>query len=135
MSSYFVDTTPASGKDAETKMTAEFVVNHLWQSSCFALLAGLLAFALRKSPPKVRYWIWLSASLKFLTPLALLVSLGSMVPRPAQRPVPVLAGTFAQIAEPFTPPSYSTVPAHTSKDWTPVAICVVWALGFLWQSR
>ena len=56
-------------------MTIEFPINHLWQSSWFALLAGLLAIVLRKSPPKVRYWIWLSASLKFLVPLVLLVNL------------------------------------------------------------
>ena len=30
-----------------------FIINHLWQSSCFALVAGLLAFALRKHSPKV----------------------------------------------------------------------------------
>jgi len=63
-------------------MTTPFIVNHLWQSSCFALLAGLQAFVLRKNSPKVRYWVWLSASLKFLIPFALLVSVGGVVPRP-----------------------------------------------------
>jgi hypothetical protein len=38
-------------------MTTQFIVNHLWQSSCFRLLAGLLAFLLRKNSPKVRYWV------------------------------------------------------------------------------
>jgi bla regulator protein BlaR1 len=104
-------------------MTAEFVVNHLWQSSCFVLLQALVAFALRKSPPKVRYWIWLSASLKFLAPLTLLVSLGSMVPRSAPRavavvaPAPALQGTILQAMEPFTPAFYSTVPAHARMIW------------------
>ena len=70
-------------------MTSQFIINHLWQSSCFALLAGLLAFVPRKNSPKVRYWVWLSASLKFLVPFALLVSLGSVVPRPARHPVSV----------------------------------------------
>jgi hypothetical protein len=46
-------------------MTTQFIINHLWQSSCFVLVAGLLAFGLRKNSPKVRYWVWLSASLKF----------------------------------------------------------------------
>ena len=120
-------------------MTTEFIIAHLWQSSCFALLAGLLAFALRKSPPRVRYWIWLSASLKFLVPLALLISLGSMIPRPAQRvvvveaPVPISQPTFVQISEPFTPTSDSTAPvqAPTPTNWAPVAIGIVWALGFI----
>jgi hypothetical protein len=30
-------------------MTTSFIINHLWQSSCFALLAGLLAVVLRKN--------------------------------------------------------------------------------------
>lgn len=72
-------------------MTPESIVNHLWQSSCFALLAGLLAFALRKNSPKVRYWVWLSASLKFLVPFALLVSVGSVVPRPSRQAASVPA--------------------------------------------
>jgi len=118
-------------------MTAEFIVNHLWQSSCFVLLAGLLAVALRKSPPKVRYWVWLSASLKFLAPLALLMSLGSMLPQPARRvpwatdPVPFIPNAVVQIAEPFTPTSYSAVPAHAPMHWLLVAIGIIWAIGFL----
>jgi len=118
-------------------MTAEFIVNHLWQSSCFVLLAGLLAMALRNGPPKVRYWIWLTASLKFLAPLALLVSLGSMVPRPAQRaswatdPVPFIPNALVQIAEPFTPSFYSAVPVHAPTHWLLPVIGIVWAFGFL----
>jgi hypothetical protein len=83
-------------------MTTTFIINHLWQSSCFALLAGLLAFVLRKNSPKIRYWVWLSASLKFLMPFALLVSLGSVVPQLARHaasvPVPVFPNTPVQIA-------------------------------------
>jgi bla regulator protein BlaR1 len=116
-------------------MTTPFIVNHLWQSSCFALLAGLLAFVLRQNSPKVRYWVWLSASLKFLMPFALLVSLGSVVPRPTPHPVsiaaPVFPNTLVQIAEPLSPTVKATVPAHTPLQWAPVVIGVVWALGFL----
>jgi len=115
-------------------MTTPFIVNHLWQSSCFALLAGLLAFVLRKNSPKIRYWVWLSASLKFLIPFALLVTLGSVVPRPARDQVsvaaPVFPNTIVQIAQPFPTASSPTVPARTPLDWVPVAIGVVWALGF-----
>jgi bla regulator protein BlaR1 len=116
-------------------MTTSFIINHLWQSSCFALLAGLLTFVLRKNSPKVRYWVWLSASLKFLIPFALLVSLGGVVPRPTRRPMsdaaPVFPNALVQIAQPFSPTLKPTVSAHTQLDWAPVAIGVVWALGFL----
>jgi hypothetical protein len=53
------------------------LTNHLWQSTAFALLAGLLAVALRKNRAQVRYGLWLSASLKFLLPFSLLIGLGS----------------------------------------------------------
>ncbi len=116
-------------------MTTPFIINHLWQSSCYALLAGLLALVLRKNSPKVRYWVWLSASLKFLMPFALLVSLGSVVPRPVSHtvsvPAPIVPATFVQIAEPFSAALKATVPSQAPLDWVPVAIGAVWALGFL----
>jgi bla regulator protein blaR1 len=116
-------------------MTTEFIVNHVWQSSCFVLLAAVLALVLRKNSPKVRYWVWLSASLKFLVPLALLVNLGSAIPWPARRAVSVAApafpNTLVQIAEPFSPASYSTGPAQAPTHWAPVAIGIIWALGFV----
>jgi bla regulator protein blaR1 len=115
-------------------MTSRFIINHLWQSSCFVLLAGLLAFVLRKNSPKVRYWIWLSASLKFLVPLTLLVSLGSVLPRPAPQaasiPAPVFQSALFQLAEPLSPASPFTVSTHAPIPWVPVAIGIAWALGF-----
>jgi uncharacterized protein (TIGR03435 family) len=116
-------------------MTTQFVVNHLWQSSCFVLLAALLAFLLRSNSPKIRYWVWLSASLKFLIPFALLVSLGSVVPRPARRsvslPAPVFPTAVIEVAEPFSPAHDAIVPVHSSSGWGAVAIGAVWSLGFL----
>jgi bla regulator protein BlaR1 len=116
-------------------MTAPFLVNHLWQSSCFAIVAGLLAALLRRNSPKVRYWVWLSASLKFLLPFALLVSLGSVVPsrdpHPVSVPAPVVPHSVMQIAEPLTPPVRATAPAHAARDWRSVTLGIVWALGFL----
>jgi uncharacterized protein (TIGR03435 family) len=111
------------------------IVNHLWQSSCVALLTGLLAFMLRGNSPKVRYWIWLSASLKFLLPFTLLASLGSLIPHPVQQPVsvtaPVFTDTLIQFAEPFSPDLQAAVPAHVSSHWAPIVIGIVWAIGFL----
>ena len=51
--------------------------NHLWQSTLFALAAGLLTLTLRKRHARARYWLWLAASVKFLIPFAFLVDLGS----------------------------------------------------------
>jgi bla regulator protein blaR1 len=56
---------------------AQGLANHLWQSTGFAIAAGLLTLMLRKNHARVRYWLWLAASLKFLIPFSLLVTLGS----------------------------------------------------------
>ena len=53
------------------------LTTHLWQSTLFAVVAGLLTVAFRKNRAKVRYGLWLSASLKFFVPFALLMRLGS----------------------------------------------------------
>ena len=51
--------------------------NHLWQSTLFVVAAGLLTLILRKNHARARYWLWLAASVKFLIPFSLLVSIGS----------------------------------------------------------
>jgi hypothetical protein len=38
------------------------MANHLWQSSFFAGVAGLLTLALRKNSARVRHWVWVAAS-------------------------------------------------------------------------
>jgi bla regulator protein blaR1 len=53
------------------------LANHLWQSTLFAAMIGLLTLILRKCHARVRYWLWLVASVKFLIPFSLLVALGS----------------------------------------------------------
>jgi bla regulator protein BlaR1 len=119
-------------------MTTQFIINHLWQSSCFVVLAAVLALLLRKNSAKVRHWLWLSASLKFLLPLVALVRLGSKIPWPTQGPVsipaPVFTNTLAQIAEPLAPHSYaaySAVLPPAPMHWVPIALGMVWALGFV----
>ena len=57
--------------------TAPALGNHLWQSSLFALAAGVLAWTLRGSQARARYWLWLAASVKFLLPFSALVAIGS----------------------------------------------------------
>jgi len=35
--------------------------NHLWQSTLFAIAAGLFTLFLRKNQARARYWLWLAA--------------------------------------------------------------------------
>ena len=53
------------------------IVEHLWQSTLFAAAVALLALALRRNQPRIRYWLWLAASAKFLVPFAMLADLGN----------------------------------------------------------
>jgi bla regulator protein blaR1 len=55
-----------------------YTLNHVWQSTLFAVLAFLITLTLlRKNRAQVRYAVWLAASVKFLVPFAILVTLGS----------------------------------------------------------
>jgi bla regulator protein BlaR1 len=79
------------------------IANHLWQSTLFAGIAGLLTLLLRKNRAHARYCLWLAASAKFLVPFSLLMLVGGLVGRhsavlPAPTRVPVLA---EMVNEPF----------------------------------
>jgi uncharacterized membrane protein YphA (DoxX/SURF4 family) len=51
--------------------------NHLWQSTLFAVTAGLLTLILRRNHAQARFWLWLVASVKFLIPFSLLIGLAA----------------------------------------------------------
>lgn len=50
------------------------VLNHLWQSTFCFLLAWVLAWRLRHTPPNYRWLIWSLTALKFAVPTALLLA-------------------------------------------------------------
>lgn len=49
------------------------LANHLWQATLFSALALAAAALLRRAPAGVRYYVWLTALIKFALPSALLV--------------------------------------------------------------
>src|SRR6185437_7667534 len=125
---------------------APAVADHLWQSTLFAAAAGLLTLALRKNSARVRYSLWLAASLKFLIPFSLLVAVGSQFSwrhfSAASAGGTVLIQEFGQ---PFTQTSSlarAAVPiaASTSQiHWLPMLLAI-WLCGFvvvvaLWVAR
>jgi uncharacterized protein (TIGR03435 family) len=55
------------------------LANHLWQSTLVALALGVVAIALRSHRASFRHTLWLAASLKFLLPFSVLVSLGNLI--------------------------------------------------------
>lgn len=118
------------------------LTNHLWQSTAFALVAGLLAVALRKNRAQVRYGLWLSASLKLLLPFSLLIGLGSRLEwAPADNSFAAQIATSSisyameQITQPFPDVWSAAWSAPKTESWNiadrvPLILFGVWACGF-----
>jgi bla regulator protein BlaR1 len=107
--------------------------NDLWQSTWFAIAVGLLTMVFRKNRAQVRYWLGLSASIKFLLPFSMLMSLGSHLNwAPTARKISAPAAWFAmtQISGPFPVSSQPALPMRGSTDWISILVAEVWACGF-----
>src|SRR6267142_3316831 len=106
------------------------LANHLWQSTFFAAVAGLLALALRQNRAQMRYWIWLAASLKFLIPFSLLVYAGTQFAwRAVPAVVPPLSSAIGQITEPFAMlpmPSMATPATRSAVPLISALLIAVW---------
>src|SRR5215471_6114704 len=110
------------------------MINHLWQSTLFALAAAAAAVALRRKHAQARYWIWVGASAKFLVPLAFFAMLASRVhiagsAAPTAQPV---TQAIAKVSEPFPDTIPFTGEAQTKPN-VPVSwwLTGIWACGLL----
>src|SRR5580700_5262265 len=100
------------------------ILNHLLQSTLFAAAVGVANTTLRRNSPRLRYWLWLGASLKFLVPFSWLVAIGATIQMPPDTPS-FHAVTVRQISTAFAPVSVFPAPvAHTSFRW-PLALAAV----------
>jgi uncharacterized protein (TIGR03435 family) len=111
---------------------APAIANHLWQSTLFAVAVALLTLTLRKSQARVRYGIWLLASLKFLVPFALLVSLGGHLasPHAAVKTPAVLYSVVEEVGQPFPPANAPAIaPAGNLNTLLPDALAITWFCG------
>jgi bla regulator protein blaR1 len=115
------------------------VGNHLWQSTLFAAVAAMLTLALRKNQARVRYRLWLAASVKFLIPFSLLISLGGHLARPRSS-VSAENGLYSvaeELSQPFTRTAAAVVvPAARAAraDLLPLlrgVLMIVWLCGFV----
>jgi uncharacterized protein (TIGR03435 family) len=104
------------------------LANHLWQSTLFAVVAIALNFLLRRHRAQTRYWIWLAASLKFLLPFSLLVSLGSQFEGRLSPPrsAPVI---IRQASEPFLPVSTLPIPDTPKASLVTPLLQTAWIAG------
>ncbi len=111
------------------------VGDHLWQSTFFTAIAGLLTLAFRNHRAQVRNALWLAASLKFLIPFAALVAIGSRLgwrsaPAPlAPAPLVIDMDTMSQ---PFSRLAAATPPAVVSHGMAfaiPILLFAIWLCG------
>ncbi|MGC9945957.1 MAG: M56 and DUF3738 domain-containing protein [Bryobacteraceae bacterium] len=113
------------------------LANHLWQSTVFAGIAGLLALALRNNHARTRYRLWLIASVKFLVPFSLLAAVGSRLAwlNTGSVAPPQLSVVVEQFSQPFPQPpgsaaAASGVLAHHA-SLLPSILLAIWLCGLL----
>jgi uncharacterized protein (TIGR03435 family) len=108
------------------------LLNHLWQSSLFAILTVLLTLALRRYSARTRYWLWFAASVKFLIPFSLLVDAGSRIEW-RNAPATVQPAVSVSMEQVFSAPvvilASPEVARHETSYW-PFAFNIVWLCGF-----
>lgn len=110
---------------------AGLLANHLWQSTLFAAAVACVAFELRRNEAKTRYWLWLAASVKFLVPFSLLVTLGTRVDMPSG-PQTVTLAAAEQVSAAFEPAVHVFVDSpQPNAPWWPQALAALWAAGAL----
>ena len=116
-------------------MTALFL-NHVWQSTLFAGVIAILALALRHNRARLRYGLWLAASVKFLVPFAMLAAAGGLLewqqaPAPLRSVVasPGVRDFSAPFAELWLDPA-TMVTAAAQPQWIAPILFTVWACGF-----
>jgi hypothetical protein len=91
----------------------ELAGNHLWQSTLFLAVAGVVTLALRNNRAEVRSWVWLAASVKFLIPFAALVAIGGEFGwRPSSSIVqPDITLVIDTMSQPFSRPELRSAAA------------------------
>jgi len=109
------------------------LLDHLWQSSLFALAAWILTLCLSKNSARVRHGIWLAASVKFLIPFSLLATVGDRL-----RPVATSDGVWAlttiggnEITAALVSPARFALPADDSNVTWLGLVGIAWFCGFV----
>jgi beta-lactamase regulating signal transducer with metallopeptidase domain len=112
------------------------ILEHLWQSTLCAGVAGLLAIALRRSSAGTRHAIWLAASLKFLVPLSLFVAAGAYLAAGTASVTTsrvTMAIRWLDQSQPFWTIDVTRVPSGTIAlalaQVDPLALILIWAAG------
>jgi uncharacterized protein (TIGR03435 family) len=111
--------------------------NHVWQSTLFAGVIAILALAVRRNRARLRYVLWLAASVKFLVPFATLAAAGGLVEW-QQAPAPIRSIVAAPAVRDFNAPfallsldpAAGVAPADRHA-WIAAVLFTVWVCGVM----
>jgi bla regulator protein blaR1 len=110
------------------------VADHLWQSTLFAGIAWLGTLALGSNRARVRHWLWLAASCKFLIPFSVLIALGGQLAWRTAASITQsgVSVVIAEASQPFSPPADAvrlTPPVSPSRNLFPAVLAAIWICG------
>jgi beta-lactamase regulating signal transducer with metallopeptidase domain len=135
-------------KRLELRLRIADVIDHIWQSTLFAIAVGLLTLGFRRNRARVRFALWFAASVKFLVPFSAIVGLGSWIEPGALAVLgrfnpfgasgsfvglPLIGGIGQSLARTATTalwPSTITISEVTSA-WLSLSLIGVWTVGFI----
>jgi len=108
------------------------MIAHLWQSTLVIGVVWLATLALQANRARVRYWLWTTASVKFLVPFSWLVALGAQFEWRTAPAITQPAATFVmeQVLAPPVLAAASYTPATQPTAVWPWVLASVWAVGF-----
>jgi bla regulator protein BlaR1 len=110
------------------------IANHLWQSTVFAGVAGLLVLTLTRHRAQLRHALWLAASVKFLVPLGALVTLGRHIGWPSSiRVQPDMTLVLDAMNQPFWRPALGVAVATSPATAFPGVTALLFVLLAIWS--
>ena len=106
------------------------LADHLWQSTLFVASVWIVALALRRHGARVRYWLWVAASVKFALPFSWLIDLGAQVEWRAAPAIARPAAAFV-MEEILAAPLLAAAAAPVQPDTTagPWVLSGAWLAG------
>ncbi len=122
---------------------SQALIEHLWQSTWFAVAAALATRALRNHAARIRYGVWFAASIKFLLPFAALSWLGAHLQWRHATAAPVMSesliNTLRAVGQPLAMPQIGWQ-APTQSGIGSGLLLALWATGcaalltrWIWQ--
>lgn len=112
------------------------VADHLWQSTIAVAVVAVLALALKRNRAEIRHALWMAASIKFLIPFAMLMTIGQQLDwRAAPSVQPEVSVVVDAVGRPFSVPEHgssltaSAPSVSVTLGITTEALLAVWALG------